>query len=102
MASPISERIQCEALRRKVMPVEEAVKHVRSGDVLAVSGFTKAGEPKTFMPALARHLAGLGPDSRITLYSGASLSEEVEGPLAPFIATRGPYMSSSASRRLNP
>lgn len=100
MPSPLSERIQCEALRRKVMPVEEAVKHVRSGDVLAVSGFTKAGEPKTFMPALARHLAALGPDSRITLYSGASLSEEVEGPLAPFIATRGPYMSSSASRRL--
>jgi len=100
MVSPLAERIECEALRRKVMPVEEAVRHVRSGDVLAVSGFTKAGEPKAFMPALARHLAELGPDSRITLFSGASLSEEVEGPLAPFIATRGPYMSSSASRKL--
>ena len=102
MASPLSERIQCEALLRKLMPAEEAVKQVRSGDVLAVSGFTKAGEPKVFMPALAKHLAALGPDSRITLYSGASLSEEVEGPLAPYIGTRGPYMASSASRRLNP
>jgi acyl-CoA hydrolase len=100
MTSSLGERIQCEALRRKLMPVEEAVRRVRSGDVLAVSGFTKAGEPKAFLPALARHLAGLGPDARITLYSGASLSEEVEGPLAPFIARRGPYMSSTASRRL--
>jgi len=54
------------------------------------------------MPALARHLAALGPESRITLYSGASLSEEVEGPLAPYIAMAGPRVASSASRRLNP
>ncbi|MBZ5708135.1 acetyl-CoA hydrolase/transferase C-terminal domain-containing protein [Nannocystis pusilla] len=100
MTSELHERIECEALRRKLMPVEEAVRLVRNGDVLAVSGFTKAGEPKAFLPALARHLAGLGPDARITLYSGASLSEEVEGPLAPYIARRGPYMASSASRRL--
>lgn len=100
MTSTLTERIECEALRRKLVPVEEAVRHVKDGDVLAVSGFTKAGEPKVFLPALAQHLATLGPDTRITLYSGASLSEEVEGPLAPFIARRGPYMSSPASRRL--
>lgn len=100
MVSPLSERIQCEALRRRLVPAEEAARRVRDGDVLAISGFTRAGEPKEFMPALARHLATLGPDARITLYSGASLSEEIEGPLAPFIARRGPYMSSSASRRL--
>ncbi|MCY1009248.1 acetyl-CoA hydrolase [Nannocystis pusilla] len=99
MTSSIGERVQCEALLRKLVPVEEAVRHVRSGDVLAVSGFTKAGEPKAFLPALARHLAGL-PDARISVYSGASLSEEVEAPLAPFIARRGPYMASAASRRL--
>ena len=100
MTDPLATRIECEALRRKVMPAEEAVKHVRDGHVLAVSGFTKAGEPKVFLPALARHLAQLGPDARITLYSGASLSDEVEGPLSPFIARRGPYMSSPASRQL--
>ncbi|HEY8377363.1 MAG TPA: acetyl-CoA hydrolase/transferase C-terminal domain-containing protein, partial [Nannocystis sp.] len=82
---------------------EEAVRLVKPGDVLAVSGFTKAGEPKAFMPALARHFAELeagGESPRITLYSGASLSEEVEGPLSRFIARRGPYMSSPASRKL--
>jgi len=94
------ERIECEALRRKVMPVEEAVRFVRDGDVVAVSGFTRSGEPKAFMPALAAHLATLAPAPRITLYSGASLSEEIEAPIAPFVARRGPYMASSASRRL--
>lgn len=100
MTDSLSARIECEALRRKLVPVEEAVRHVKDGDTLAVSGFTKAGEPKVFMPALARHLATLAPAPRITLYSGASLSEEVEGPIAPFVARRGPYMASAASRRL--
>lgn len=100
MASSLNERVQCEALRRKIVPVEEAVRWVKDGDTLAVSGFTKAGEPKVFMPALARHLATLAPEPRITLYSGASLSEEIEGPIARFIARRGPYMASAASRRL--
>jgi hypothetical protein len=60
----MANRVQCEALRRKLVPVEEAVRHVRDGDTLAVSGFTKAGEPKVFMPALARHLATLAPRRR--------------------------------------
>lgn len=98
--SSLTERIECEALRRKVMPVEEAVRFVGDGATLAVSGFTRSGEPKTFMPALAAHLATLTPAPRITLYSGASLSEEIEGPIAPFVARRGPYMASAASRRL--
>lgn len=100
MASDLLARIECEALRRKLVPVEAAVQHVRDGDTLAVSGFTKAGEPKMFMPALARRLATLAPQPRITLYSGASLSEEIEGPIAPYVARRGPYMASNASRRL--
>jgi len=97
--SSLGERIQCEALLRKLMPAEEAVRHVRDGMVLAVSGFTRAGEPKVTLAALARHLAASATTPRITLYSGASLSEEIEGPLAPFIARRGPYMASRASRQ---
>jgi hypothetical protein len=76
------------------------VKIVKSGDTLAVSGFTKSGEPKTFLPALAKHFAATNPDAKVNLFSGASLSNEVEDPLAPFIKSRGPYMSSGASRKL--
>ncbi len=98
--SELSERIKHKQLLAKVMPVEESVKWVRDRDVLAVSGFTKSGEPKPFLPALAKHLSQTAPETRIALLSGASLSEQVEGPLAPFIKKRGPYMSSAASRLL--
>lgn len=93
-------RIENPGLRAKVMPVEEAVKFVKSGETLAVSGFTKSGEPKTFLPALAKHFAATNPDAKVNLFSGASLSNEVEDPVAPFIKSRGPYMSSGASRKL--
>ena len=99
MSERLDMRIQCEALRRKVMSAEEAARLVRDGDVLAVSGFTKAGEPKVTLGAIARRFAAESPEARITLYTGASLSDEAEGPLAPFIARRAPYMSSSRSRQ---
>ncbi len=94
----LSSRIENESLLRKVVPVEEAVKHVNSDDVLAVSGFTKSAEPKVFMPALARRFEEDMPGGRFTLYSGASLSDEVEAPLAPYIQRRAPYMSCKATR----
>lgn len=95
----LQDRIENKELRAKVMPVEEAVKLVTDRNILAISGFTKSGEPKAFLPALAKHFEKDAPNSRIGLYSGASLSEEVENPMAPYIFKRGPYMSSSASRR---
>ncbi len=96
----LEERVENKELLGKRMAVEDAVKLVGNRNTLAISGFTKSGEPKTFLPALARHLAANAPDTRLTLFSGASLSDDVENPLAPFIGRRGPYMSSSASRRL--
>jgi acyl-CoA hydrolase len=96
----LNDRIENKDLLAKVVPVEEAVKQVSRRSTLAISGFTKSGEPKTFLPALAKHLALDAPDTKVALFSGASLSEDVENPLAPFIARRGPYMSSSASRKL--
>lgn len=96
----LADRVENKALLAKVCSVEEAVEHVADHSTVAVSGFTKSGEPKTFLPALAKHLAEHAPEARIALYSGASLSEEVEGPLAPFVKKRGPYMSSVASRKL--
>lgn len=96
----LAERIQCPELMAKLMPAEEAVKHVKAGDIVGISGFTKSGDPKVFIPALAKHLAATAPDARITLLSGASLAEEVENPIAPFVGARGPYMSSRIARKL--
>jgi acetyl-CoA hydrolase len=80
--------------------VDEAVKHVTDRCKIGISGFTKSGEPKAFIPALARHLAKNAPKTKIGLFSGASLSDEVENPIASFVGKRGPYMSSSVSRKM--
>ncbi|HPI39331.1 MAG TPA: acetyl-CoA hydrolase/transferase C-terminal domain-containing protein [Pseudobdellovibrionaceae bacterium] len=97
--SNMVERLECLELHKKIMPVEEAVKFIHDGATLAISGFTKSGEPKSFLPALGKYFAAEAPHSRITLLSGASLSEVVEDPVAPFIAKRAPYMSSPESRK---
>ena len=89
----LSDRIECTELLTRLAPVEEAVKYVTDRCTIAISGFTKSGEPKAFLPALAKHLAQHAPQTRIALLSGASLSEEVENPIAPFVGQRGPYMS---------
>ncbi|AKT43630.1 acetyl-CoA hydrolase/transferase C-terminal domain-containing protein [Chondromyces crocatus] len=98
--SSLADRVECPELFAKAMPVEEAVRFVEPGNTLVISGFTKAGEPKRFLPALAARLAAEGRGADLSLLSGASLSEEVEAPLAPFLRKRGPYMSSRASRKL--
>lgn len=97
--SSLAERLQCRELLKKVMPVEEAVKLIPDGATMAISGFTKSGEPKEFIPALGRYFSQYHPEYRITLLSGASLSEEVENPIAPFVKKRAPYMSSPESRK---
>ena len=96
----LTERVECKELLDKLMPVEEAVKFVSDHSKIAISGFTKSGEPKIFIPALARYLHQYAPETKIGLFSGASLSEDVENPIASFVGKRGPYMSASASRKL--
>jgi len=97
--SIFTERVECVELRNKLMPVEEAVKLVSNHDKIGISGFTKTGEPKTFLPALARHFEQNAPENRVSLFTGASLAEEVEGPIAAYLERRAPYMSSKASRK---
>jgi acyl-CoA hydrolase len=96
----LTERIECKELMDKLMPVEEAVKFVSDRCKIAISGFTKTGEPKAFLPALAQYLAQYAPQTKIGLFSGASLSENVEDPIASFVGKRGPYMSSTVARKM--
>jgi acetyl-CoA hydrolase len=96
----LTDRVECKELLDKLMPVEEAVRIVQDRCKIAISGFTKTGEPKIFLPALARHLAQYAPKTKIGLFSGASLSENVENPIASFVGKRGPYMSSTVARKM--
>ena len=50
-----------------------AIRPVKDGETLAISGFTKSGEPKRFFQALARYLAENAPKTKINLLAGAVL-----------------------------
>ena len=46
-------RIRLESLHNKVMTAEEAAQLIQDGMVVGSSGFTKAGDSKVVLPALA-------------------------------------------------
>lgn len=98
--SLLTERVECKQLLEKLRPVEDAVKLVKDRFKIAVSGFTRTGEPKLFIPEVAKYLASAAPNTKICLFSGASLSEEVENPIASFVGKRGPFISSTKSRKM--
>lgn len=74
------ERIRLERLREKVTTAEEAVKIIKDGMVVGSSGFTKAGDSKAILQALAER--GQNEDLKITLMTGASLGHGTDGKLA--------------------
>lgn len=74
------ERIRLESLRQKVTTVEDAVKIIKDGMTVGSSGFTKAGDSKAILPALAER--GKTEDLKITLMTGASLGHGTDGKLA--------------------
>jgi len=92
-------RIECSALEKKVMSAEEAAALIQPDTVLGVSGFTLAGYPKKVPLALAKR-ALLGERLGLTVLSGASLGDEVDGTLARAgaVARRYPYQSNADLR----
>lgn len=74
------DRIRLESLRDKVITAEQAALFFEDGMVVASSGFTKAGDSKVVLPALAER-AKKDP-LKITLMTGASLGHGTDGKLA--------------------
>ena len=89
------------------MSAEEAAAYIRNGDVLATSGFTPAGYPKAIPAAIAARAAEFhlrGEPFRITLCTGASVGDELDGVLAraDAVSKRIPYQSNADMReRIN-
>src|SRR5690606_13416653 len=75
-----TERIKLERLKDKVMTVHEAVGFFENGMVVGASGFTKAGDSKVMLEALAERAKN--EDIKITLMTGASLGHDTDGKLA--------------------
>ena len=93
------DRIKSEQLKKKICTAEEAAALVVPGTVVGVSGFTSAGYPKLVPGALARR-AENGENLRLTLISGASVGDELDGALARSgaVARRYPYQSNKSLR----
>jgi len=97
-------RIQCAALRGKIMSAEEAATLIPSGVNVGMSGFTGAGYPKAVPSALAKRImdANLyGKKFKIGVWTGASTAPDLDGALAMVdgVELRLPYQSDPTCRK---
>ena len=102
-ASP-ADRVLCPVLRERIMSADQAAGLIQSGMTLGMSGFTPAGAPKAVPQALARRIEAQnanGGNFRISLWTGASTSPELDGALAKVhgIERRLPYQSDPTVRK---
>ena len=95
----MDKRIQNEELKRKICSAKEAAALIAPGSTVGVSGFTSAGYPK-LVPAALADRAEAGEDLRLTVISGASVGDELDGRLARSgaMARRYPYQSNKDLR----
>lgn len=75
-----NERIKLERLKGKVMSAQEAAAFFENDMVVGASGFTKSGDSKVVLEALAERAKN--EEIKITLMTGASLGHDTDGKLA--------------------
>lgn len=94
------ERIRRPDLEPRIMSADEAALLLHNGDTVGISGFTRAGDPKSVPQALARRVQSLPTPFHIQLWTGASVAEEVDEVLtrAGIVARRLPFQSNPLLR----
>lgn len=92
-------RVENIALRSKIMTAQESSLLFKDGMVVGASGFTKGGDSKVVLKALA-HRATQSP-LKITLMTGASLGHGIDGSLADAnaLSRRLPFQSDPKLRK---
>jgi len=95
-----SNRIRNSQLQKKIMNAEEAAELIKNGMTVATSGFTPAGYPKAVPLTLAKRVKKSKEKLQISLLTGASVGEELDGVLteAGIIARRYPYQTNKLLR----
>lgn len=86
-----------------ILTAEEAAEFIKDKDVVAFSGFTPAGAPKVVPTALAKRAEALhaqGKPFKVSVYTGASTGDSLDGALAraEAISMRTPYQSNKDLR----
>lgn len=93
------ERINFEAYKTKIITAEQAAQLIPNGAVVGASGFTKAGDSKSVLPAFAKRAAT--EDVAITLITGASLGHTTDADLAAnhALIRRMPFQADATLRK---
>src|SRR4030066_1486028 len=93
------ERILFENYKKIIFTPEEAAKFIKNNSIVGVSGFTKAGDSKSVLPAFAKRAET--EDVQITLLSGASLGYDTDADLAKnhAIYKRMPFQADPTLRK---
>ncbi|MHC2995681.1 MAG: acetyl-CoA hydrolase [Candidatus Atribacteria bacterium] len=96
----VNERIRNSKLQEKVISAEQAAELIKDGMIIATSGFTPAGYPKAVPLALAKRVKKSKEKLQISLLTGASVGEELDGALTEtgIIVRRYPYQTNKLLR----
>lgn len=94
----MKDRLKNVTLRERVITAEEAASYIDDGMVVAASGFTPSGYPKAVPLALGKRLEE--ESIKITLITGASVGDELDGELTRKngINRRIPYQTNNSTR----
>ncbi|MBC9784688.1 acetyl-CoA hydrolase/transferase family protein [Heliobacterium chlorum] len=100
----LSQRLRNAALQERVVTAEEACSWIQDGMTLGLSGFTAAGDVKVIPKVLVERVKREGKPFKVNVYTGASISSEIDGILAEanIVNMRLPYQSEKRMRgRIN-
>lgn len=94
-----TERVLFKDYLEKVMMADQAALLIKDQAVVGASGFTKAGDSKSVLPAFAKRAEN--EDVAITLITGASLGYTTDADLAEnnALLRRMPFMADPALRK---
>lgn len=97
----MKDRIKNLKFLEKIMSADQAAQFIKDGMVVATSGFTPSGYPKSVPRALAKRKMN-GEDLGITLITGASVGDELDGELSRsgILKRRFPYQTHRDTRRM--
>jgi len=96
----IIKRIRNNKLKEKIISAEKGANLIKDKMIVATSGFTPAGYPKAVPLALAKRVKKSKEKLQISLLTGASVGEELDGALteAGIIVRRYPYQTNKLLR----
>ena len=95
-----TKRIRNEELRNRIVTAEEAASWIQDGMGVGFSGFTSCGDAKAVAVALAERVKKENNPLKIKVYTGASVSPEIDTVLSNsgIMSYRFPFQSDKACR----